>query len=833
MQIVKCAIGAVFAIVGISLIVHVYGAGDRKQFLGENVVSWSRSNSRNVAQNLIFSKPVPVEQFEPLMKAIEECNVDLVQKLIPMCPDLDRIDSSGNTPLINAIAHRCGKIVAILLAHNADPNKANSFTDRHPLAVAVKEGYTEIVHMLLAAHANPNYVSRFPFNPPLLLVALKTNRAEVFNMLLQGGADFEKFKKSGDLLDMAIDEKAPDIFFLLLNKGIFPNDANVDKLFTKALAKGMSPVVEVLKKYLPDTVEPSVKNCFLTFELNDFNKVITLNVLAALTYKAPVIISRHILDAMTVENPLVAGYITSGQWSLFVSATGGLCLIIPKKIGDSSKLQEQYGYINMRGPILSLDSLPPYKRFEGKAVDNFSLWRSIVKQLLEDFLNIIDISSQNHSTRFLLNGHGVDGVVAAIPVVDIHVFFDILSKIKAEFLYVSTCNAAGKNLVKIQNIIQNGLKKIIVNFPIIIEASTDVSITINFGSGSLFKKLDKVFDATKKSLKDEQKNIEIFARDVASTAINFEESMPSLRLPGTAAFFRAIDLDKMKIITWQGIQTLRLAALMDVVQLNKEFKALSLASSLSVPMNAELLKEEPGVFTSKKTTMVDEKFEQEKNVIAKKLIAAKERVGSLVLDIGDEVRYVQMFPCNLTDCTINIKGTVLPKFISKIPGRSYHFIGKICYTSTKNTCAEALQEFVDNCFIKVFKTATLTSKNWFIKFVELTLAGGVRESIKDLVVVSNGVGGKFFHLATQTREQQEFLRHIQGKIFTDIEALFALNVLTEAFPDSWSSDKKVSQALTKKMQQDIDGLNAALYESTAGQEGFATIREALVGFLKS
>ena len=61
------------------------------------------------------------------------------------------------------------------------------------------------------------------------------------------------------------------------------------------------------------------------------------------------------------------------------------------------------------------------------------------------------------------------------------------------------------------------------------------------------------------------------------------------------------------------------------------------------------------------------------------------KTGQNTVTINPEIKYVQIFPCNLSDICFEIQHSRMPKFISKIPGQAQHLIGKITYKSQKTS----------------------------------------------------------------------------------------------------------------------------------------------------
>ena len=104
----------------------------------------------------------------PLYKAVDLCNIDVVELLLDFGADPNMTNHQGDTPLHMAASSHWrlndySEIVKLLLGARADPNKVNKYGDT-PLHTAVSDsvyavsstGYTKVAKILLNAGADPN-----------------------------------------------------------------------------------------------------------------------------------------------------------------------------------------------------------------------------------------------------------------------------------------------------------------------------------------------------------------------------------------------------------------------------------------------------------------------------------------------------------------------------------------------------------------------------------------------------------------------------------------------------------------------------------------------------
>jgi ankyrin repeat protein len=657
--------------------------------------------------------------------------IDRIEELINQKVDVNQSDVNGNTALILAAWNNKFEVVKKLLDAGADPIKTDKY-GRTALELALDNGNAAESVKLLLNRTDKNS------NTALILAADKGN-STIVNMLLNAGANANIANKNGGtalILTVLIDKDD--------KSGI------AKKIFDKCIGT-------------PKTEIPS-KSAFLTFTQNEDNNAIACGLLNALSYKVVCIASAYMLNRLISQYAFLSGLFTSGKLSLFVnSPKDTLGIIIPDNTDDFS----EYGFTNLtyiksEAAVAKLNSLTNI------------LNDSQIGGLIDDFKNIISATSPNHPTRFYLEGHGGVNIIANIPIdtfgdsfgKNIKQFFTVLADIDTQFLYIKTCNAGGQNLLKMQNEIQKIIEvsKTIeelskkttknIDYAIAVQATSDVP-TYGFGNlNAFFVNLDKYFryfdknlDEFKSQIKDDTSAPSI-EKALGALGVMHEKALQSIRYPGTTTFFRPIkpdmtedvkrkevlqsirfpkkfvrsvdsskfDLNEMEIITWSKLRALRVEADMKF----KRAKAKELHES---SINAVSSQNQPQA--SSVETQIGE------------------GPVKITIPIKPGIKYVQVFPCNLDDCIFEIKDSKMPAFISKMPGRAQHFIGKITFASNETDFTKALSDFIANGFTMLFEekedikekgTYTgLTPKCWFIKTLELT-AGDKPYAIDSLVI---------------------------------------------------------------------------------------------------
>ena len=75
-------------------------------------------------------------------------DLDILKLLIEKGANVNKADSMGNTPLLEACERGKLESVKILLAHGANPNQANLIAEK-PLDLAIKSGNKELIDLLM------------------------------------------------------------------------------------------------------------------------------------------------------------------------------------------------------------------------------------------------------------------------------------------------------------------------------------------------------------------------------------------------------------------------------------------------------------------------------------------------------------------------------------------------------------------------------------------------------------------------------------------------------------------------------------------------------------
>lgn len=538
----------------------------------------------------------------------------------------------------------------------------------YSLTRAVKEGNVPLVEQLLKEGANPNIIDNDAYEPTLLMKAVSRNNRPVVDLLIKAGAtvDPQSIKK----------EIASKLWSL----------RNIEQ-------------IRILQSLVSNR---NKRRAILSFEENDRDDAITVPAYSVLQYGDIAIVSGEIIKNLVRFDKSLKTYFKEKIWTLFKHKDHELYVIIPYNIEKIDTLYGDYGFKNLLGPILEIESL--------------KLTPLDPEQKVKIFTDIIDETSPNHPDKFIFAGHGTTGLVAALEVEFLGQFFRALAQIDTKFLYILSCNVAGQNLVSIQSYLQEVIEKELkdnlvqmekyerayeegfaikppeitqkgIPYMIIVQATTDAPIR-NLNFYDFFYNLDLALAS-----KQQSKSIADVLKRFLKGIVNPESSLPSIRWPGTTTFFRAIDLGEMEIITWLRLQTLRHE------NLRKDSKEL------------------------------------------------------IILPIKEGTQYVQIFPSNLMDICIDIQEykeppatgigyskTSVPRFISKIPGAAQHFIGKIRFTTSAKDLYAAMDQFMKVGFFQALGvSAPITNKCWLIKSVEINVAG--KRYDLDEFVINVGPGG--------------------------------------------------------------------------------------------
>jgi ankyrin repeat protein len=159
---------------------------------------------------------------EALAKAARTGDVITVQSLLENGIDPGLPDQYGKTPLYHAVSFNESKVVAILLAHHADPNNQGNSRKTEfpvtPLQYAAYMGNLQIASMLVAAGAPVN--TKGPTGRTALHFAVLATHLDVIRYLLEKGSDLDTRDVEGTSpLDDAVWRGYLDAVAILLANG--------------------------------------------------------------------------------------------------------------------------------------------------------------------------------------------------------------------------------------------------------------------------------------------------------------------------------------------------------------------------------------------------------------------------------------------------------------------------------------------------------------------------------------------------------------------------------------------------------------------------------------
>ena len=146
-----------------------------------------------------------------------ECH-DLMQHLLRHGANVNRVDESGETLLMDAASRNLKESVQILLNAGAEIDARAKATGNSALIFAAIEGHTNIVQMLLDQNADIEV--RNNNGESALMLAAARGRTDVVRFLLQRGADMsveDKFKNTA--LHNAEKHGGPEVTQLLRSAG--------------------------------------------------------------------------------------------------------------------------------------------------------------------------------------------------------------------------------------------------------------------------------------------------------------------------------------------------------------------------------------------------------------------------------------------------------------------------------------------------------------------------------------------------------------------------------------------------------------------------------------
>ncbi len=571
-----------------------------------------------------------------------------------------------------------------------------------------------------------------------------------------------------------------------LNPAITDGDYCGSTPLFHAAFKGHKEIVDLLSS----TMTSPEKCCFLTFEQADWNDGVAASLLNAIVLKIPAIVTPHIVKKLFGKFAWIKEYVNSGRCTMLTSSPANLIVIMPESlqdlgitIPDSEKqnpepsiditnIHNKYGFRNLH--LLNPTCIT-------SEVEKAQIIGDQFNELITLFESIINSTSPKHPTRFYLHGHGyTNWLIGAIPSCYFGNFLRALVTIDAEFLFIASCYAAGRNLPLIQALIQ-GIKGL--NCAISLQAAHGGATCSGVPNiNAMFTKLNDFLEDPAWALefaRDEDKPKITIVDVITSLGLKNATALPSIRLPGNSGCFRPIDEGNMEIITASKI-------------IEKGVKkTLKLIAASKNP---------------------DKKIADEAKIKLQKSLA-------IDFQIKADVHYIQIFPTDLTDFNFVIQGSTMPKFISKQPGSGLHFsgqhfVGSITYSRDGKDSESAFKQFIDQGFVNVFKMEfkAESPRCWFIKSVELTFAGTTKH-IKKLVIKMDParVSTKRDYLGSYA-----YINH-NGEFIISKEGADESTVDKETFEStikSWFNSTKASQEI--------------LNEATGGVEITAEEKEKLI-----
>lgn len=155
----------------------------------------------------------------PLLEAIRKNDHEIIELLTEKGADINKESSNGATPLIEAITKNNHELIELLIEKGADINKEN-VNDLSPILAAIRTKDHKIIELLLKNKANINIANSAGITP--LIYAVKFEDQNIMKLLIEYGADINKpssTKKRVTPLHFAAKKKNSDLVKLLLEKG--------------------------------------------------------------------------------------------------------------------------------------------------------------------------------------------------------------------------------------------------------------------------------------------------------------------------------------------------------------------------------------------------------------------------------------------------------------------------------------------------------------------------------------------------------------------------------------------------------------------------------------
>ena len=810
----------------------------------------------------------------PLTFFIKENNKEAVKKLLELGADTNKTDNDGASPLNIATASEDNDMIRLLEEHGAtatlslidvvredniaaaetllenkpaDADKADSFGNI-PLHIALDKHNKEMAALLVRYGADINQVLRSGHT--FLTDAITQNDKEKIKILLELHADVTK--------EDATKYKDSDV----------KKETSIPLLF--AASSENKDIFNMLFDHNKAILKPFKKSCLLTFTTEDKKQAVQKDFVLSLFRKTIAIGSSYILkDGLVSYAPYTLPLFTMGKWTLFLHKDGNLGVIVPYPM-EIEELEHEYGFKELK-KIKAEDVESTLRNLDVKA-------DVPEQKFLDNFNDIINTKNITYPTRYFISGHGFTGeIIADISLKSFGSLLDILEQQKAEFIYINSCYAAGSNLLAIQEHIHANIEKAIkhnlqtllqaehkaieskfkaeeqkelimpiiseqefllklksprLDYFIVIQATTEAVTRGSVNALALFSGLEIFFESQAQKLAASKQRVKtaygkhkkvtplsegksITINDIIkSSRPKLDESLPSVRFPGTNTFFRSINLDDMKIITHFDLQKMRIKSITEITLLNMRKQSFEEALK-KLEGQKGLANQAEQIIAQKKIANIKkhlQDIEKAKKIALEKKMPPEE----LKISIQSGTKYIQVFPCDLNDFTLAIEGPQVPIFISKIPGDGFHCIEKIIYHSSSQDEQDAIDSFIRNGFYFPSLAAKVNAKiSWFIKEFSLVVEGNTVTLNKLAIHVHGNLWTEYvyskdgnMYYTTHTRQD---LRYEPDK---ENEKL---------------GPEKFTEWL-RKFAYDSRPTDQALFEASGGKENRNTAQQALIKF---
>jgi len=490
------------------------------------------------------------------------------------------------------------------------------------------------------------------------------------------------------------------------------------------------------------------------------------------------------------------------QWSIYVNKDKDFLVFIPEPY--SPEQLENWGFNKHK-----------FDHYSIKTFDELGDFRKELSQTrnmhhLKELFN----TEKNLPKRIILDGHGAESseIVAGMDMQETKKLLWDLNSLNTEFLFINSCRVAGKNLLKIQEGLQDkindDLQSLKILYPIVLSTTTDTigGALHTFRINDFFSSLNQWLTSSPMILKKTKISRTTLQEVLKQLKYVDIRELASVRFPGTNAFFRAVDVDDMLILTYANVQ---------------KFVLESVLTYQKDPQYAKILQELRSIdeqaisaSSSKQKTLDADRNEKLKKLQA---IRLKTNAPAPTIHVSDSAKYIMVYPTNLMD--IAIEKDTRPLFISKIVGPAQHYIKMIKNSYLKssdypNSCSQLAREFLFH------RPGDITpygfhDKAWFIetmKFSEQTIHSAV------------------IHL--DVSHKQKPIVRLYGIQFG--EPIFAQGNLpnTAGLESKKISLEEYIEGVKNIYQKTIPSA-AALKEATAGNEDLKTVENVFNKFIQN